>query len=130
MLISVNTSDRRPIYLQIIDEVRRAVVLGLVEPDEPLPSVRQLAAELRLNPNTVQQAYRELEREDLVYVRRGRGTFIAARPVGEAERREERRKLARAVAEQALREGYRHGLKVDDLIAALREVAAPEGDRE
>ncbi len=129
MLISVNTSDRRPIYLQIIDEVRRAVVLGLVEPDEPLPSVRQLAAELRLNPNTVQQAYRELEREDLVYVRRGRGTFIAARPVAEAERREERRKLAWAVAEQALREGYRHGLKVDDLIAALREVAS-EGDRE
>ena len=130
MLISINSSDRRPIYLQIIDEVRRAIVLGTVVPDEPLPSVRQLAAELRLNPNTVQQAYRELEREDLVYVRRGRGTFIATRPVAEEQRGAERRKLARKVAEDALREGYRHGLKVDDLIAALREAAASRGDRE
>ena len=118
-VITIEASDPRPIYLQIMDEVRRGVVLGTLRPDEALPSVRQLAAELRVNPNTVQQAYRELEREGVVYVRRGMGTFIASVTAGEGERRA----LARSVALRALREGYRHGLTLEELIAALRRAA-------
>lgn len=128
MLISIDAADARPIYVQIMDEVRRAVVLGTVKPDDPLPSVRQLAAELRVNPNTVQQAYRELERDGLVYVRRGQGTFVAEEAAMQSDR--ERRELAAVVAERALREAYRNGLSASDLVAAIREAedgAAPAG---
>ena len=80
MLISIHPSDDRPIYVQIMDEIRRARITGAVRPDEPLPSVRQLAAELRVNPMTVQQAYRELERDGWIYSVPGKGSFVAARP--------------------------------------------------
>lgn len=119
MVITVDPSDTRPIYLQIVDEVRRALVVGTLEADDPLPSVRALAAELRVNPNTVQQAYRELEREGLAYVRRGLGTFAAALESVTGERR----KLARRLAARSLREAYREGLTADELLEELRSLA-------
>ena len=118
MIISIDASDARPIYIQITDEVRRGIVLGTLKADEPLPSVRQLAAELRVNPNTVQQAYRELEREALVYVRRGQGTFVA--PAAGARIVDERRALAVGVAKRVLHDAYRHGLSTEELIEAIR----------
>lgn len=118
MLIELAPGDARPIYLQIMDEVRRAIALETIHGDEPLPSVRQLAGALRVNPNTVQQAYRELEREGAVYVRRGQGTFVANSGIPAAERR----RLRRAVAERALREAYRNGLTAVDLIEAIRGI--------
>ena len=105
MRIAINETDARPIYQQIVDEVRRGVVVGALKAEDPLPSVRQLAADLRLNPNTVQQAYRELEREGLVQMRRGKGTFVADMADGRTVR--ERRKVAAAVAEAAVREAHR-----------------------
>lgn len=125
VLITIDTADARPIYVQIMDEIRRAVVLGTVKPDDPLPSVRQLAGELKVNPNTVQQAYRELERDGLVYVRRGQGTFVSEEAAVETEK--ERRELARMVADRALREAYRNGLSSDDLVEAIREAATAAG---
>jgi GntR family transcriptional regulator len=120
MQVAIDTADPRPIYVQIMDEVRRALVLEILRPEDPLPSVRQLAVELRVNPNTVAQAYRELERDGVVYVRRGQGTFVApARPDDG-----ERRSLVQAVAERALLDAHRNGLGVDELIEALRTVAA------
>lgn len=121
MLISIDAADARPIYVQIMDEVRRAVVLGTVKPDDPLPSVRQLAGELKVNPNTVQQAYRELERDGLVYVRRGQGTFVAEEGAVQTDR--ERKELARMVADRALREAYRNGVSSGDLVEAIQEAA-------
>jgi len=125
-IITIEPSDPRPIYQQIMDEIRRALVVGSLRADDPLPSVRRLAADLRVNPNTVQQAYRELEREGVAYVRRGMGTFVA----GLTSLEEERRRLARSLAERSLREAYRQGLGVDDLVAALRQVAASEPPEE
>ncbi|HUE77129.1 MAG TPA: GntR family transcriptional regulator [Longimicrobiales bacterium] len=118
MLITIDAADARPIYVQIMDEIKRAVVVGTVGSDDPLPSVRQLAGELRVNPNTVQQAYRELERQGLVYVRRGQGTFVASDRAARTGR--ERRELAGMVAERALREAYRNGLSAEELMAAIR----------
>ena len=125
MLIAINTSDPRPIYHQIMDEIRRALVVGTLAPDDPLPSVRQLAAELRVNPNTVQQAYRELEREGVVHVKRGLGTFAS----DVASRRSERQELARSLAARALREAHRHGLSVEELIEAVRRESRDEERR-
>lgn len=117
MLVAIDSSDPRPIYAQIVDEVRRALVLGTLAPDDPLPSVRQLAVELRVNPNTVSQAYRELEREGLVHVRRGQGTYVSEANLNGKERRA----LARDVATRALRDAHRNGLGLDELIDAIRK---------
>jgi GntR family transcriptional regulator len=119
-VFSISPADPRPIYVQIMDEVRRAIAVGTLGSDEPLPSVRQLAGELRVNPNTVQQAYRELERTGAVYVRRGQGTYVSNS--GNAER--ERLLLLREVAARALRDAHRHGCTAEELIETLRSEAA------
>lgn len=122
MLIHLDANDPRPIYVQIVDEVRRALVLGTLAPDAPLPSIRQLASDLRVNPNTVAQAYRELVRAGLVRMRRGQGTFAATGSANGAERRA----LARAVAARALRDARRNGIDAEMLVEAIRDAAAPD----
>lgn len=115
---SLNSTDRRPIYLQLMDDIRRAIVTGTLKSDDPLPSLRELAVDLRINPNTIAQAYRELEREGLIYVRRGQGTFVADSKPTAADRR----MLCRRVAKQALLEAHRCGISADELINALHEI--------
>jgi GntR family transcriptional regulator len=122
LIIAIDEADPRPIYQQIVDEVRRGMVLGSLAADDPLPSVRQLAADLSVNPNTVQQAYRELERAGLAYVRRGQGTYVARLQDGGAA--QERSTVAASVAQRALLEAHRHGLGADDLIEAIRRAAS------
>ena len=119
MLISIDPNDDRPIYLQIVDEVRRGIVIGTASAETPLPSVRQLAAELRINPNTVGQAYRELERQGLAYARRGQGTFVSPRATESAD--DERSQLARTLARRIMAQAHRNGLSIDELMTALRE---------
>lgn len=123
MLVNLDPTDARPLYLQIMDEVRRALVVGTLQAEDPVPSVRELAAELVVNPRTVSQAYRELEREGVLYVRRGQGTFVASGAWGD---RGEQLALARAVAKRALLDARRNGLGVDELVMTIREVAADE----
>ena len=120
MLIRIDEKDPRPIYQQIVDEVRRGIVTGALAAEDPLPSVRQLASELRVNPNTVQQAYRELEREGVAYVRRGQGTFVAESSRGGGTARE-RNALAATLAQRALQEAWRHGLGAEELIEAIQK---------
>lgn len=124
MFLELDATDSRPIYIQIADEVRRQASLGILRPDDPLPAVRQLAAELKVNPNTVQHAYGELLREGAAYVKRGQGTFIAAVRGGRTELSKQRQSaLARQIAQRALREAYRHGLVASDLLAAIKGLA-------
>ncbi|CAN5821373.1 hypothetical protein BH23GEM11_BH23GEM11_16430 [soil metagenome] len=117
-LIAVNPEDPRPLYVQIVDEVRRGILGGNLHPDSPLPSVRELARDLRVNPNTVQQAYRELEREGEIYVRRGQGSFVA--PGAGARKKELRQRVAGELAETCLREAARAGLEPEELVEAIR----------
>lgn len=122
MIITLTNSDPRPIYRQIFDEVVRGGALGTIQPDECLPSIRQLALELRVNPNTVKQAYQELERNGVVYVRRGQGTYLA--PAEGA--RNDRSEVARAIARHAVEEAARSGLSPEELIQAVRDLREPE----
>jgi GntR family transcriptional regulator len=123
-MFELNHDDPRPIYRQIADEVQRTIVVGILKPDDSLPAVRQLAATLKVNPNTIQHAYQQLERQGVVYVRRGRGTFVAASAFSSSTHDRRRRSLlAREVAERALRDAFRHGFVASELIAAIRDVA-------
>jgi GntR family transcriptional regulator len=119
VIVRLTPGDPRPIYVQIMDEIRRAIVLGTLEADDPLPSTRELARDLRVNPNTVQLAYRELERIGVAYVRRGQGTYVANSNTPEKEHR----RLVRDVAERAARDAYRHGINIEELTAALNSEA-------
>ena len=120
MFIELRADDPRPAYRQIADEVQRAVAVGVLKPGESLPATRQLASELKLNPNTVQHAYRTLLQEGLVEMRRGLGAFVAAKP---RDSKRASHAVARQIAERALREAFRHGLLASDLMSALREIA-------
>lgn len=120
LAMTLDPRDPRPLYAQIVDGLRRAISVGTLRADDPVPSVRELAAQLAVNPRTVLQAYRELEHEGVLYVRRGQGTFIA--PNVQADRR----RLARDVAKRTLLEARRHGVGVRELVRAIRQVAAEE----
>ena len=76
-MISLNYRDSRPIYEQIRDGLRKLIVTGALSADEKLPSVRALAAQLAINPNTIQRAYTELERQGYIYSIKGKGSFVA-----------------------------------------------------
>ena len=76
-MINLNYRDSRPIYEQIRDELRKLIVTGALKRDEKLPSVRSLASELAINPNTIQRAMAQLEAEGFVYTVAGRGSFVA-----------------------------------------------------
>jgi GntR family transcriptional regulator len=76
-MIPINPRSGVPIYEQVKDGLRTVIVTGALQPDERLPSVRELAAQLSINPNTIQRAYRELEQEGYIYTAAGRGAFCA-----------------------------------------------------
>lgn len=76
-MLELNYRDARPIYEQIKDGLRRLILSDVIRQDEKLPSVRELASQLAINPNTIQKAYRELEQEGYVYTISGRGSFAA-----------------------------------------------------
>ena len=77
-MIRLDYRDSRPIYEQVRDGLRRLMVTGVMQPGEQLPSVRSLAMELAINPNTIQRAYAELEAEGYIYSVAGRGSFVSA----------------------------------------------------
>jgi GntR family transcriptional regulator len=79
-VFGINTRSPVPIYAQLKARVAELVAAGVLRPDEGLPSVRALAGELGINPNTVQRAYTELEREGIIYQLPGRGSFVSAEP--------------------------------------------------
>lgn len=99
-MISLNYRDSRPIYEQIKDGLRKLIVTGAMAPDEKLPSVRALATQLSINPNTIQRAYNELENEGYIYSVPGKGSFAAGNAgADEARRRELKDKVRELVAE-------------------------------
>ncbi len=77
MQFRIDNASDRAVYLQIIDQVKRDVALGRLAKEERLPTVRQLAQQLTLNPNTIAKAYRQLEQEGIIVTRSGAGAFIA-----------------------------------------------------
>ena len=79
-MFPIDARDSRPIYEQIIDQIKEQVMKGILKPGDQLPSVRQLASMLTVNANTVMKAYTELERQEVIETIRGKGAFIAMMP--------------------------------------------------
>lgn len=77
MQFRIDNASDRPVYLQIIDQVKRDIALGRLAKDERLPTVRQLAQQLAINPNTIAKAYRQLEQEGIIVTKAGAGAFVA-----------------------------------------------------
>lgn len=111
-----------PIYRQIIDQVRYGVASGALTAGEQLPTVRALAVELAVNPNTVIKAYTELEREGLVTTEQGSGTFIASPLPGSPPPGQRQAKLEGLCAE-FLAEAARYGFSAQEVIRAIRALA-------
>ena len=126
MFDQIDPRSPTPLYAQIAGRVRVAVAAGELRPGESLPSVRQLAARLRLNPATVVQAYRDLEAEGFVEMRQGAGTFV--REVVAERRAAERSKQAAQLVRHMVAEAGRLGLSTRELVQAIErelEVRVP-----
>lgn len=117
LLDRIDPRSPTPLYAQIAGRLRSAIAAGELPPGSPLPSVRQLAAELRVNPATVVQAYRDLETEGFVEMRQGSGTFV--REVATERRARERTRVARQLVRGLVTEAARAGVPVADLVAAI-----------
>lgn len=99
-MILIDYKDRRPIYEQVVEKLSELMVRGIMEQNSQLPSVRSLATELSINPNTIQRAYAELERQGYIYSVKGRGSFVAENHhIRERKKREIFVKLRRLVEE-------------------------------
>src|SRR5437660_1074421 len=109
-----------PVYRQLIDQVQGAIASGALRPGDQLPTVRLVAVELAINPNTVLRAYREMEIRGILDTQQGTGTFIADRQT-EAPKEERQRQLAQLVSEFVSRAGAA-GMTVNELIDQLQQL--------
>lgn len=114
-MIQINYRDSIPIYEQIKDGIRKLIVQGIMQNNEKLPSVRELATSLTINPNTIQRAYRELEAEGYVYTVKGKGCFVAGVPEENTARKKE---LLKEIAD-ASEELKFMGIQKDEVIAVI-----------
>jgi GntR family transcriptional regulator len=120
VFVNIDPSNGLPIYMQIVQQIKTAIAMGRLQPEDPLPSVRQLAMELAVNPNTVARAYLALEIEGVIYKRQGAGTFVSSQGVRVS--RNERRKVLSEMIEKALVEGINLGLGEQELREAFERV--------
>lgn len=123
-MLQLNYRDPRPIYVQIISEYKRLILSGALARGDRLPSVRELAGQLAINPNTIQRAYRELEADGFIVSMPGKGSFVAdAADLGRQKRLEAERALHTA-AETLVFLGC-SGEELDALWAQVREELHP-----
>lgn len=124
-MITIDLRDKRPIYLQVIEGIEDLTIKGVLSADEQLPSVRSLAMELSINPNTIQRAYLELEKRGTIYSIKGRGSFISQDhgALAEAKREELYKNLATLISEAKLLDIGRDKLvkKVVELYDSAKE---------
>ena len=116
MYITIDEADRRPVYRQIADEIKTLIARGELQEGAALPPVRQVAADLGLNLNTIAAAYRELQKEGLVRVRHGAGAFVSARRVPQSSEADLRKALRASLTHMALA-----GLPRSEIVAIVND---------
>lgn len=123
-MIILDYRDRRPIYEQVVERFQELMMTGVLKTDTQLPSVRSLAMELSINPNTIQRAYAELERRGYIYSIKGKGSFVADND------RLKKAELEAVLAHQAelAREALHLGLGEDRLYSIIHQIYGRGGD--
>lgn len=104
-MILIDHKDRRPIYEQVIERFQQMILCGALQPNTPMPSVRNLAMELSLNPNTIQRSYQELERTGYIYTIKGKGSFVSETATAAANKRQQIQKEMQGNVDKALLSG-------------------------
>ncbi len=122
MLLRIDSTNGVPLYLQIAKEVKHSIAIGSLKAGEQLPSVREIALQITVNPNTVAKAYRELEARGIVETRRGTGTFVSEKTVELSKR--ERRSLVADLIDKALDEAKHLQMDENELARLFDERAA------
>ena len=122
-VILIDYKDSRPIYEQVYDKFRLLILNGALKSDEKMPSVRTLAMELSINPNTIQRAYGELERTGYIYTVKGRGNFVSDT---EGLKQEYRREVFGRL-DEVCDSARKAGVTVDEIIGHIREYDSGEG---
>jgi GntR family transcriptional regulator len=125
--VNIDPRSHIPIYLQIAEGIREAVAAGVYCPGEPLPSLRAMAIDVQVNPNTVQRAYDELAREGLIHARRGKGLFVAEE--GTASARSCAHQVVRRAFEQGIHKGRAAGLCREE-VRTLFEASLNDSEQE
>ena len=119
-MISLDYKDKRPLYEQISERIKELMSVGGLPENSQLPSVRALAVDLSINPNTIQRAYAELERQGYVYSIKGKGNFVAETERLQLLKTEELRGRLAAILEDA----YRLGMSDDEIMELIRSIIA------
>ncbi len=119
MQIHVSVHEGKPIYRQIVEQVKYILAAGRLKPGDELPGVRVLAQQLLINPNTVQRAYRELENEGLIYKRQGAGTFVS--DGGSPLARREQRRILIQRADALVTEAVQMNFSLSDVVRIVEE---------
>jgi len=119
MLNSINPKSAVPIYVQVMDQIRRQVAAGVLAPGDQLPSVREMASQLLINPNTAARVYRDLERDGLLETRRGQGTYIASNASSLAE--PERKRIVSGRLKEIVEEARGLGISDEAILRLCRE---------
>lgn len=118
-MIKVDPKSFIPIYEQIKKDMRSRISLGTLKPNEPLPSIRELATELIINPNTVARAYRELEQEGFIYTRKGKGCYVSSD--SSTLVKEERANLLKQALDKAIEEARKHNLNDGEIMSVFEK---------
>jgi GntR family transcriptional regulator len=119
MKLNIDPESRVPIYIQIENSVHSQIAAGQLQPGEQLPTIRELAAEIRVNLNTVARAYFELDREGVISTQRGKGTFVSGVPDQE-QLEANRQKLLFSIIEAALKEASSLGYSAEEIKKAFQ----------
>jgi len=117
-VVSIDTRDRTPIYAQLNRALRAAIAAGRLRPGDQLPTVRQLAVDLRINANTVARVYTDLERDGVLETRRGVGSFVRAGPA-QARSADEHSRRLKAFVTRMLGDAASAGFTLDELAGEL-----------
>ena len=125
-MIILDYKDRRPIYEQVAEKLEELMLLGILGENEPLPSVRGLAMELSINPNTIQRAYAELERQGYIYTVKGKGSFVAENSVMKEKRKKDLLIQVSEVIDEAIRLGI-SGEEIKNMVEIQYQAAEKEG---
>ncbi len=118
LILNDRFDENRPIYLQIMEMIKKAIVRGDLNPGDKLPSVREMAIMLKVNPNTVQRAYQELEREGITFTRRGQGNFVSEDKVVIDRLKENIKKM---LVDRLVEEADAINMSIDEIIKILEE---------